>query len=88
MSVSGRQMSEIVCLPEEIIEEVECLCYDDKPCNIHVDDGGRLVCRYGDAEGIVNGLARVICPLEIESERKKWAAFLKEEIARNSHVCS
>ena len=76
-------MSQIMCLFKELPEETECLCYDDKPCNIHIDDGGKLICRYGDAEGVVEGLAKVICPLEIETERKKWEAFLKQEMELN-----
>ena len=73
-------MSQIMCLFKELPEETECLCYDNKPCNIHIDEGGKLICRYGDAEGVVEGLAKVICPLEIETERKKWDAFLKQEM--------
>ncbi len=76
-------MSQIMCLYQESAEEVECLCYDNKPCNIHIDDGGNLVCRYGNNEGEINGDAKVICPLEIETERKKWEIFLKQELERN-----
>ena len=68
-----------ICLLTEPAEELECLCYDNKPCDIHVDDGGNLVCRYGNNESVVAGLAKVICPLEIEAEREKWKAFLKQE---------
>jgi hypothetical protein len=75
-------MSQVVCIVKEPPQEIECLCYDNKPCNIHIDDGGNLVCRYGSNEGIVDGIAKVICPLEIESERKKWEAFLKQELER------
>jgi len=59
--------------------ETECLCFDQKRCDIHVNDGGYLVCRHGSNEGVVDGIAKVVCPLEIESERKKWEAFLSEE---------
>jgi hypothetical protein len=58
---------------------IECLCFDQQICDIHIDDGGNLVCRHGSNEGVVNGIARVICPLEIESEHKKWEEFLAKE---------
>jgi hypothetical protein len=72
-----------MCLFKELPEENECLCYDNKPCNIHIDDVGQLICRYGNAEGVVEGLAKVVCPLEIETERKNWEAFLKQEAEFN-----
>jgi hypothetical protein len=78
-----RVMSQIFCLSNEPAEEPECLCYDNKPCDIHIDDGGNLVCRYGSNEGEINGFAKVVCPLEIETERKKWESFLNQEIERN-----
>ena len=74
-------LSEIACFFEEPTQEIECLCFDNRRCNIHLDEGGKLVCRYGDNEGVVNGIAKVICPLEIETERKKWATFLQQELA-------
>ena len=72
-------MSQMVCLLTEPTADIECLCFDNKPCDIHIDDGGNLICRHGSNEGVVNGIARVICPLEIESERKKWEEFLAKE---------
>ncbi len=73
-------MTQSVCVFKTPALEIECLCYDNKPCDVHIDDGGNLVCRYGSNESLVDGLAKVICPLEIESERKKWGAFLKQEL--------
>ncbi len=72
-------MSEILCLEPKPTQEIECLCFDEKPCNIHINDGGTLVCRHGTNEDVVDGIARIICPLEIASERKKWEAFLDQE---------
>jgi len=51
---------------------------------VHIDDGGNLVCRHGSNEGMVDGIAKVICPLEIDSERKKWEAFLNKERSENT----
>lgn len=59
--------------------EVECLCFDGTKCDIHIDEGGRLVCKHGSNEGVVDGMAKVVCPLEIDSERKKWEEFLVKE---------
>jgi hypothetical protein len=73
-------MVEILCLSPKPEEEIECECFDGKACNIHIDDGGNLVCRHGSNEGILDGSAAVTCPLEIESERKKWEEFLKKEM--------
>jgi hypothetical protein len=73
-------MGEIICLSPRPTEEIECECIDGKACNIHLDDGGNLVCRHGSNEGILDGEASVTCPLEIESERKKWEEFLKQEL--------
>ncbi|NLB75995.1 MAG: M20 family metallo-hydrolase [Crenarchaeota archaeon] len=73
-------MSEIVCLLPMSATAVECICFDQKVCDIHIDDGGNLVCRYGSNEGIIDGIASVICPLEIDTERKKWESFLNKEI--------
>jgi len=73
-------MTQSACVFKEPALEIECLCYDNKPCDVHIDDGGNLVCRYGSNESLVDGLAKVICPLEIESERKKWRTFLKQEL--------
>jgi hypothetical protein len=72
-------MTEVLCLQPKPTMEIECLCFDAKPCDIHINDGGNLVCRHGSNEGVVEGIARVICPLEIDSERKKWEAFLNKE---------
>jgi hypothetical protein len=66
--------------------EVDCLCFDKKKCDIHIDEGGSLVCRHGSNEGIVEGMAKVVCPLEIDCERKKWEEFLIKE--RNENVSS
>jgi hypothetical protein len=62
-------------------EEVECQCFDQKACDIHIDDGGNMVCRHGNNEAIVSNIATIICPLEIASERKKWEKFLKQEMS-------
>jgi hypothetical protein len=64
--------------------EVDCLCFDEKKCDIHIDEGGSLVCRHGSNEGLVDGMAKVVCPLEIDSERKKWEEFLINEINKNA----
>jgi Lrp/AsnC ligand binding domain len=61
-------------------EEVKCLCFDQKVCDIHIDDGGNMVCRQGNNEAVVGNDATIICPLEIASERKKWEKFLKQEM--------
>ncbi len=76
-------MISITCLSPSSAIEIECECFDQKPCDIHIDDGGNLVCRHGSNEGIVDGIAKVTCPLEIESERKKWEDFLKQEMSEN-----
>jgi hypothetical protein len=76
-------ISQMTCLFKETEEEMECLCYDQKACNVHIDDGGNMVCRYGSNESVVDGFAKVICPLEIETERKKWKAFLEQELELN-----
>ena len=76
-------ISQMMCLFKEPEEEMECLCYDQKACNVHIDDGGNMVCRYGSNEAVVDGFAKVICPLEIETERKKWKAFLEQELELN-----
>ncbi len=72
-------MSELMCLLPKQAIETECLCFDERPCDIRINDGGYLVCRHGSNEGIVDGIAKVVCPLEIDSERKKWEAFLNKE---------
>ena len=61
-------------------EETECLCFDQKTCDIHIDDGGNMVCRHGNNEAVVGNIATVVCPLEMASERRKWAKFLKQEM--------
>jgi hypothetical protein len=73
-------MADMVCLLPNLTPEIECECLDKKPCDIHIDEGGKLVCRHGSNEGVIDGIASVTCPLEIDSERKKWDEFLKEEI--------
>jgi hypothetical protein len=72
-------MTEMVCLLPKPTIEIECLCFDHKPCDIRIDDGGHLVCRHGSNEGVIDGVAKVICPLEIASERLKWEAFIQAE---------
>jgi hypothetical protein len=72
-------MSEMDPLQNSLSCEVECLCFDEKRCDIHIDEGGSLVCRHGSNEGVIEGMAKVICPLEIDSERKKWEEFLNKE---------
>jgi hypothetical protein len=73
-------MKEMYCMFPKPKQEIECLCFDRKACDIHIDDGGNLVCRHGSNEGIIDGMATVVCPLEIASERKKWEQFLDQEI--------
>ncbi len=63
-------------------EEVECLCFDQKTCDIHIDDGGTMICRQGNNEALVGNLSTVVCPLEIVSERKKWEEFLQQEMSK------
>jgi len=72
-------MSDMVCLLPNSTLEIQCECFDQKACDIHIDEGGNLVCRHGRNEGVLDGAASVICPLEIASERKKWEEFLKQE---------
>lgn len=74
-------MIDIVCLSPNSTQQIECQCFDQKACDIHIDEGGNLVCRHGSNEGVIKGAAAVICPLEIASERKKWAEFIKQEIS-------
>ena len=62
-------------------EEVECLCFDQKACDIHIDDGGTMFCRHGNNEALIGNVATVVCPLEIASERKKWEKFLQQEMS-------
>lgn len=76
----GLKMTDIVCLSLNPAQEIECQCFDEKACDIHIDDGGNLVCRHGSNEGVLDGIAAVTCPLEIASERVTWAAFLNQEI--------
>ncbi len=73
-------MNDMVCLLHNSTQEIECQCFDQKACDIHIDEGGTLVCRHGSNEGVIEGEAAVTCPLEIASERKKWAEFLKQEM--------
>lgn len=73
-------MADIVWSLPKSTQEIECLCFDQNVCDIHLDEGGNLVCRHGSNEGVVDRVAAVICPLEIASERKKWAKFLKQEM--------
>jgi hypothetical protein len=70
----------MLCLVPKTTMAIECMCFDQKICDIHIDDGGNLVCRYGSNEGVIDGIVKVICPLEIESERKKWEEFLLKEL--------
>jgi hypothetical protein len=72
-------MTEMTCLIPKPAMEIECLCFDQKTCDIRINEGGHLVCRHGSNEGTVDGIAKVVCPLEIDSERKKWEAFLYKE---------
>lgn len=80
MVEAPRSGNQILCMMPRVKDEIECMCFDGKTCDIRIDDGGNLVCRYGSNEGIVDGVATVICPLEIEQERKKWDKFLHEEL--------
>jgi peroxiredoxin/cytidylate kinase len=77
-------MNEIDWLLSETTQTAECLCVDQKKCDIHIDEGGSLVCRHGSNEGLVKNVAVVVCPLEIASERKKWEEFLKQELSQNN----
>jgi hypothetical protein len=72
-------MSELVCLMPKPTQEIQCLCFDRKTCDIHIDDGGQLVCRHGSNENVVDGIAKIICPIEIAAEREKWDKFLAKE---------
>ena len=71
-------MINLGCLSPNSAVEIECECFDGKACDVHIDDGGNLVCRHGSNESLLNGLAAVTCPLEITSERIKWEEFLKQ----------
>ena len=64
-------------------QETECYCFDQKTCDIHIDDGGNMVCRHGDNEAVAGNLATIVCPLEIASEREKWERFIKQEISES-----
>lgn len=72
--------TQILCMEPRPKDEINCMCFDGKICDIHINDGGNLICRHGSNEGIIDGIATVICPLEIEHESKKWGKFLKEEM--------
>ena len=72
-------MSQMVCMLPKPTVDIQCLCFDQKTCDVHIDEGGNLVCRHGSNEGVVDGAAKVICPLEIDTERKKWEEFLNKE---------
>ena len=73
-------MINLGCLSPDYTQEIQCECFDQKSCDIHINDGGNLVCRYGSNEGVLNHTAAVTCPLEIASEREKWEKFLKQEM--------
>ncbi len=45
-------MSQTMCILTEVADPVEYLCYGSKPSDIHINDGGNLVCRYGKNEGV------------------------------------
>ncbi len=77
-------MSQMVCMLPKPTVDIQCLCFDQKTCDVHIDEGGNLVCRYGSNEGVVDGTAKVICPLEIDTERKKWEEFLNKERSENT----
>ncbi len=44
-------MFNMACLSPNFTPEIECQCFDQKPCDIHIDDGGTLVYRHGSNEG-------------------------------------
>ena len=77
-------MTQIVCMLPKPTVDIQCLCFDQKTCDVHIDEGGNLVCRHGSNEGVVDGTAKVICPLEIDTERKKWEEFLNKERSENT----
>ena len=77
-------MSQIICMLPKPTVDIQCLCFDQKTCDVHIDEGGNLVCRHGSNEGVVDGIAKVICPLEIDTERKKWEEFLNKERSENT----
>lgn len=77
-------MSQMVCMLPKPTVDIQCLCFDQKTCDVHIDEGGNLVCRHGSNEGVVDGIAKVICPLEIDTERKKWEEFLNKERSENT----
>ena len=76
-------MVNLVCLSPDSTQEIECECFDQKSCDIHIDEGGNLVCRHGSNEVVLDGIAAVTCPLEIASERVKWEEFLRQEISES-----
>ncbi|MCL5876229.1 MAG: hypothetical protein M1540_00235 [Candidatus Bathyarchaeota archaeon] len=76
-------MTELRLIPKTTME-IECVCFDQKPCDIRINDGGHLVCRHGSNEGVVDGVAKVICPLEIATEQVKWDIFLSQERRANT----
>lgn len=77
-------MTQMVCMLPKPTVDIQCLCFDQKTCDVHIDEGGNLVCRHGSNEGVVDGTAKVICPLEIDTERKKWEEFLNKERSENT----
>jgi hypothetical protein len=77
--------NQVLCMMPGIKDEIECMCFDGETCDIHINDGGNLICRHGSNEGVINGIATVICPLEIDRERKKWDKFLKDEMKPQTH---
>lgn len=80
----GLHMTQMVCMLPKPTVDIQCLCFDQKTCDVHIDEGGNLVCRHGSNEGVVDGTAKVICPLEIDTERKKWEEFLNKERSENT----
>jgi hypothetical protein len=60
-------MDEIICLLPNPTQEIECECIDGKPFDIHIGDGGNLVCRHGSNVRTFDDATAFTCPLEIES---------------------
>lgn len=77
----GYNLNEIDHLFRKGDQETVCICFDQKACDIHLDKSGNLVCRLGSNETVDGKVATFTCPLEIDSEKKKWAEFLKQELS-------
>ncbi len=77
-------MTEMLCLLPKPLMDIKCICFDRSECDIRIDDGGHLVCRHGSNESVIDGIVKIICPLEIASERKRWEDFINEELSQKA----